>query len=72
MIKKGDAVRFTGFSGKRIGEYMEEKEPIGLVVQVHEVYGERRYDVLWPNGRLGNWLYENTLTLVSKGDETKD
>jgi hypothetical protein len=73
MLEKGDAVRFIGFSGNNdVGEYMNAKEPVGLVVHVHEIYGERRYDVLWPNGRIGNWLYEETLTLVSKSNETKD
>jgi len=56
----GDLVKFTGFSGV----YMGSSHPIGLIVHVHRIHNEVRYDVIWPNGSIGNWLYADTLTVI--------
>ena len=70
-MKVGDAVKFIGFEGYRLRfEGYTEKDSslpsIGIIVEIHEVYGKRRYDVAWPNGSFGMWLYAETLEVVSE------
>ena len=64
-MKVGDAVRFIGFEGYSAGRTAMPSE-IGLIVKVHEVHGKRRYDVMWPSGNFGNWLYAETLELINE------
>ena len=62
-MKIGDAVRFIGFEGHP----PEDKDfaTIGIIVEVHEIYGKKRYDVSWPNGSVGIWLYPETLRVIN-------
>ena len=64
-MKVGDAVRFIGFPGHRSGNHWG-LGLIGIIINVHEVYGQRRYSVSWPDGSLGYWLYEVTLEVISE------
>lgn len=63
-MKVGDAVRFIGFEGYR--EHIHQASGVGVIVEVHDVHGKRRYSVSWPNGTVGNWLYAETLEIVSE------
>ena len=63
-MKVGDAVKFIGFK-----EHPHEDSNlsiVGIIVKIHEIYDEKRYDVVWPNGCFGNWLFPETLELVSE------
>ncbi len=63
-MKVGDAVKFIGFEGFR--KELSVDGCIGIIVKIHEVRGKNRYDVSWPNGTFGNWLYPETLEVVSE------
>jgi len=62
-MKVGDAVKFIGFK-----EYVPTREEfgIGIIIEVHEVRGVKRYTVTWPNNTIGNWLYADTLEVVNE------
>ena len=61
-MKVGDAVKFIGFAGQPPAD---NKNPIGVIVQVHNENSETRYTVAWPDGTIGNWLYAQTLEVIS-------
>ena len=66
-MKIGDAVKFIGFDGYRQNPKYENKPGnVGIIVAVHTVRGKNRYDVSWPNGTFGNWLYPETLEVISE------
>ncbi len=62
-MKIGDLVRFIGFEEYRILQNNDDIS-IGVIVAIHEVYGKTRYDVSWPNGSFGTWLYPETLKVI--------
>jgi len=61
-MKVGDAVKFIGFPGYPLEV---QNSPIGVIVQVHNDTEETRYTVAWPDGTMGNWLYAQTLEVIS-------
>lgn len=66
-MKIGDAVKFIGFDGYRQNpKFKNTSESVGIIVAVHELRGKNRYDVSWPNGTFGNWLYPETLEVISE------
>jgi len=62
-MKVGDAVRFIGFCKESTTEWPSH---IGVIFEVHNDNGLRRYSVSWPDGTIGNWLYADTLEVVSE------
>ena len=63
-MKVGDAVRFIGFKGYR--DRRNKPSDVGIIIEVHDVHGKIRYSVSWPNGTVANWLYPETLEVVSE------
>ena len=66
-MKVGDAVMFIGFEGLRAED--EPSEWIGLVLRVYRMHRQEktlRANVLWPDGRIGIGLYEETLEVISE------
>ena len=62
-MKVGDAVRFIGFCRESTTEWPSH---IGIIFKVHNDGTQLRYSVAWPNGTVGNWLYPDTLEVVSE------
>ena len=65
-MKVGDVVMFIGFEGVKDTSRQNEVKDVGIIVKVHEVYGKKRYDVSWPGGSFGSWLYPETLEMISE------
>jgi len=64
-MKIGDAVKFIGFKEYRKPySYID----VGIIVEEYswEILGEKRYDVMWPNGKIGLGLFEETLEVISE------
>ena len=61
-MKVGDAVIFIGFRSTVVVGV----SGVGLIIKVHEVRGEERFDVAWPNGTFGNRLYIESLEVISE------
>ena len=62
-LRLGDAVRFIGFAK---GSSTDWPSDIGIIIEVHNDNGAWRYSVAWPNGTIGNWLYGDTLEVISE------
>ena len=64
-MKIGDAVRFIGFKEYRTKHTFID---VGIVIawKMFSTSGEKRYDVIWPNGVIGQGLFEETLELVNE------
>ena len=60
----GDAVRFIGF---RAYAFQDSKvSGVGIIVEMHlDSAGEKRCDVVWPDGTHGKWLYSESLEIVN-------
>ena len=68
-MKIGDAVRFIGFSGYWTGHKLDN--PIGLVLRVYRLHRTElglRVNVLWPSGKIGKALFEETLEVINELD----
>ena len=65
-MKVGDLVKFIGFA-PTYPVTQEDSNGVGIIIEIHEISGrEKRYTVSWPTGTIGNWLYEETLEVVSE------
>ncbi len=66
-MKVGDAVRFIGFEKYRDATSCNI---VGIIVQVHQTdTGPAplvRFSVLWPDGKIGQGLFAETLEVVSE------
>ena len=61
-MKVGDAVRWLGFDGHG----PEKDHGIGLIVEIKYINDEKRFNVSWPDGTFGRWLYSETIRVVSE------
>tara|TARA_Y100000034_G_C6886549_1_gene407132 strand:+ start:2068 stop:2271 length:204 start_codon:yes stop_codon:yes gene_type:complete len=65
-MKVGDAVRFIGFEDHRDPNH--DYSLVGIIVQwvICDVHADKRFNVAWPDGTFGRWLYPETLEVVSE------
>lgn len=68
-MKVGDAVKFIGFSGMKATSFCDvTSEHVGLVLRIyrlHRIEIALRVNVLWPDGRIGHGLFEETLEVIN-------
>ena len=62
-MKVGDAVKFIGFTEHRSPPWPSD---VGVIIEIHFVHAVKRCTVSWPDGTIGNWLYPDTLEVVSE------
>jgi hypothetical protein len=65
IMKIGDAVRFIGFEGHKDPNH--DYSLVGIIVEwvICDVHADKRFNVAWPDGTFGRWLYPETLEVIS-------